>query len=377
MKPLSLIVVLAAGLVASASADTFKLKDGSVVEGMIRSEDDREFVITIEYSGGTITRTERLAKSNVVEVVRLTPEQVLEHDYAATQRYRLDPQVSFPVEYYNQAISGVFQPFLERYSNSPHVEELKQKIREWELERDLVAGGQARYGGKWISLAEAAQQSQAERARRMLQQGKTYLASRWFESAIAQLHAAGQMTNVPEVATAARQQEAEAYRRWLAALEAEQQKLGEDFARAQRDVEAAIAAVQQSQTALQRLRSQAQDVQRMGQSGFELQKANEIRAGEANRAFREQLVKAIHLQQEQLAKKIADVRTAAGMVPSPESVASAQTVTSAEEAARATSAPLKAPDVLQSIVHLIQTYWIAFAGVFLLVVWVIFRSITS
>ncbi len=376
MKKLLALLLLA--VPALADADTFKLKDGTTVEGMIKSEDNREFVVSIEYSGGTITRQERIAKSNVVEVVRLTAEQVMEHDYAATQRYRLDPQVSFPVEFYNQAISNVFLPFVGQYANSVHVEELTEKIREWELERDLVAGGQARYGGKWVSLAAAAGQTQGDRARRALQQGKGYLAQRWYESAIGQLRAAGQMTNFPEVATEARQQEAEAYRQWVASLEGEQRKLGEELQRAQQEVQAAQGNVQQQQSTLQRLREKAQGFQGMGQSGFELQKANEIKAGEANRAFKEQLMNGIRLQQEQLAKKIADVQARAGTVPSPAAVAAAAPVgTTVDGMPRATSAPLKAPDVLESLVQLVQTYWIAFAGVFLLVVWIIFRSITS
>ena len=378
MKTWCLILVTVAGVAAVAGGDTFKLRDGATVEGMIASESASEYVVDIEYAGGTITRQEHLAKSNVVELVRLTAEQLMEREFAATQRYRLDPQVSFPVEFYSQVISNSFAPFLRKYPGSVHAPEVTGKIQEWELERELVATGQARFGGKWISATEAAKQSQRERVRRLVQQGKGYLAQRWYESAIAQLHAAGRMTDFPELATEARHREVEAYRLWLEALGAEQKKLEEDMQRAQQNTQAAHANVQQRQTALQHLRSQAKNVHPMGQSGFELQKSSEISSSEADVTFKQQVIENIRVQQEQLAKKIADVQARAGTVSPPAAVAvSSPTTVAIDGTPRATAAPLKAPDVLETIVHLVKTYWIAFTGVFLLVVWGILRSLTN
>lgn len=386
MKKLLLLTVLVAP--ALASGDTLKLKDGTTMDGIIRSEDDREYVVAIEYAGGTITREERVAKSNVVEVVRFTPEQLMQREYEKTQRYRLDPQTSYQPDFYNQTISNVFVAFLRQYTNSPYTQELTKTIQDWELERDLVASGQALYGGKWISAAEAAKQSRRNRAQRLLRQGIAYLAQNGYESAVAQFHVAGQMTDVADVSAEARRQEAAAYKGWLDELGREQQQLNDELQRASQSTAEAPPEPAKPKTLRSHLRAPKPDY-KLGDGEFQLKKPDGNNAMSAAATFNETIINNLHVQQDALAKKIADVQARAGQVPGalpaggatagPATASSAQpaTITSVEEAQRATTAPMKAPDVLEALVKLCKNYWAAGVVAALVVLWVLLRAMNN
>ncbi len=396
MKVFRSLAMLWLAMASVSRSDTFKLKDGSTVEGTVTSETDQEYVLKIEYAGDTITREERIARSNVVEVLRLTPEQAMERTWVATQKYRLDPQVSFAVGQYNQVISNVFVAFLRQYPDSPHTQDLKQKIGEWEMERDLVVAGQARYAGQWIAADQARKLTRHDYAQRELRQGEDYLARDSFEPAIPHLHAAAQITDIPEVANEAREREAYAYKLWLLDLGRLQQELNDDFAEASQPAspsQPAASSVQQPEAPRSRLR-RPKGVRKLGQAAPSSvtplgQGATSAATKQSDDAFRDYTIKLIHQQQDELAKKISDVQARAAKVGAPIPVAtvssspgasastSPATVSTMEEAQQSASVPAKAPEVTQSIVGLAKKYWIPFTGAFLLVFWLIYRSVSS
>lgn len=395
MKAIRLSWMLALVLPIAARADTFKLADGTTVEGALASETEHEYVVKIEYAGGTITREERIAKSNVVEIVRLTPEQAMERAWTAIHKYRLDPLSSFTVSQYNQTISNAFLPFLRQYPDSPHATELKQTISEWETERDLVAAGQARYADQWLPAERARKLLRRDYAQRELRLGEDLLARDSFERAIQHLHAAAQITDAPEIANEAREREAYAYKLWLLDLGRLQQELNDDLAEASQPPAASPSAPKLTRP--KPLRSHfpswkgerklgqdsPADVKSLGQSA----QADAAKASDA--AFREYTIKMIHQQQDELAKKIADVQARAAQVgpaipvtttaaaPGALPSASPATVSTAEEAQQSASTPAKAPEVTQSIAGLVKKYWIPFAGIFGIVIWLIYRSVSS
>lgn len=383
-KWLLLMLVVVPALVRG---DTLKLKDGTTVEGIIQSEDDRDYVVTIEYAGGTITREDRVAKSNVVDVVRFTPEQLLQRDYETTQRYRLDPQTSYPLAQYSETISNVFVAFLQKHPDSPYSAELTQKIRDWQLERDLVASGQTLLDGKWMSAADAAKIGRRTWAQSALRQGNAYLAQGGYESAVAKLHAVGQMTDVADLAGEARQREAAAYKTWLDQLTAQQQQLNNEI---QRAGQAAQQPGQQSSSITQTLRSRlyapTPDHQ-LGDDAFVMKKPEGVNALPAPQTMSESHVNNLRSQLDALAQKIAEVQARASKVgvassastPSAASTTTASsgqpaTVGSVEEAQRATAGSVKATDVLDKIVAMSKEYWIVGVGAGLLILWFAVRA---
>ena len=146
-------------VMSAAWADQVKLKDGTVLDGTILAEDDKQITIEVAFGSGTITRQELVDKSNVVEIVRLTPEQKAEQqmtrDYEKAKKNQLDPATNYPLAAYDPVINDVFRKYLAQYTNSPYQQEITGWIAQWEAERDMVASGQRKYRGQWMSLDEA------------------------------------------------------------------------------------------------------------------------------------------------------------------------------------------------------------------------------
>ena len=103
-------------------ADTLALKDGTVLDGDIIAEDDSSVSIHLEFAHGTITETRHVNKADIARIVRSTPEQraaeLTKRDYESLERYRLDPNTSYRLHYYDAVISNVFRKFLAQYPNS-------------------------------------------------------------------------------------------------------------------------------------------------------------------------------------------------------------------------------------------------------------------
>ncbi len=239
-------MLLAVALGIAAHADTVKLKNGTVLEGTIVAEDDNQITIEVEYAGGTITRTETINKSGVAEVKRLTEE---EKAYQVVQKYELNPARSFPLARYDQAINDVFRPFVTRFPDSPHREEVMGKIVLWEAERAQVAAGRAKYRGEWMAAAEAFKLAEQERVEQLLQQGRTLLEQSRYEQAIQQFRAAVSMVKRPDLLIEIRHLQAEAYKLWLESLDRQRQKLTKDVEVYQQEADRARQARSQTEVA--------------------------------------------------------------------------------------------------------------------------------
>jgi len=143
-----------------AAADTIKFRDGSVLDGTIVSETTTDVTIEVEIAGGTITKSQTVNANDIVELIRSTPEQravhAMELAYQRTLRYKLEPNHSYAIWYYDGVISNVFQRYLADYPLSPHTLEVTYHLHEWEAARDRAAASQA-------ALAAAAATSTAHR----------------------------------------------------------------------------------------------------------------------------------------------------------------------------------------------------------------------
>ena len=225
-------VLFVVGIVLLAHADTVKLKDGTVLEGDIVSEDDTQLTVEVKFAAGTITSKRTVRKTDVVQITRLTEEQkaqrAMERAFEQVQEYQLDPNTSEPLSYYDHVVNDVFRPFLRLYPNSPHEEEVNKKIAEWTAERDKVASGLARMGNEWMPRDEAERRADLFRAQGLLDQGQAALTQSNFSQALEQFKAVISSSKRPEIVDVAKHFYNETSRLWLQSLEHQQELLSDE-----------------------------------------------------------------------------------------------------------------------------------------------------
>ena len=250
-------LILTVGILAGlcARADTVKLKDGTTLEGEIVSEDDSTISILLEFAGGTITQTRQINKSDVAEVTHWTPEQKaqrkIERDYEDLQKYKLNPNTSYPVTYYDQVIQNAFRKFLTDHPNSPYTSNIIERAGQWIAERDQVIGGKAKYQGRWMPAADV----DHVRGEQMLQQGRAALAHGSFDLAIQQLRPILSMKELPELVTQARELLTSAYQQSYTPLAHQQESLQNEIPSAQQHADQAAQSLNQATTSLRQTSS--------------------------------------------------------------------------------------------------------------------------
>jgi hypothetical protein len=219
----------------SAAGDyvTIKLRDGRVLEGQVLLEDNQQITLEAQYANGTITQRVRVDKNDIASLSHM---EAAERDqrlatiaYHGLAKYQLDSQSSFPPSQYDTAINEGFLPFLRQY---PHVMEtttVSNRLADWEAERNLVASGQVKYHGHWMTAAEADQLEQSERARQVIQDARALMARGQFEAATEKLAPCYNATEPAELAAESRRLQIDVYRGWISSLEATQEHLTKDL----------------------------------------------------------------------------------------------------------------------------------------------------
>jgi hypothetical protein len=225
-------VIVTFGAVILVQADTIRLKNGTVVEGTIVSEDNTQLIVEVYYASGTITMKQTVRQADVAEITRLTEEQkaqrAMERAFEQVQEYQLDPTTSEPLSYYNHVINDVFHPFVRLYPHSPHEEEVHKKIAEWTAERDKVASGLARMGNEWIPRDDAERRIELLRAQRLLSQGQAALTQSNFLQALEQFKAVISSSKRPEIVNAAKHLYNDTSRLWLQSLQHQREVLTDE-----------------------------------------------------------------------------------------------------------------------------------------------------
>jgi hypothetical protein len=235
-------------------ADTLTLKDGTVLDGDITAEDDSSVSIYLESAHGTITETRHINKGDIARIVRSTPEQrAAEHmkrDYEALERYRLDPNTSYQLDYYDAVIGNVFRKYLAQYPNSIYGSNVTDRIAHWVTERNLVAMGRMKFHGRWLPAAEGARLAQQERAQQLLRQSRRQISQGRFDPAIRQLQSVLSMSTQPELVSQARSLLVSAFQQETAVLDRQRNQLEADISSAQGRVDHAQQAVNAAEASL-------------------------------------------------------------------------------------------------------------------------------
>jgi tetratricopeptide (TPR) repeat protein len=366
------ILVLLAGGLLGARADTVRLKTGETIEGTILSETNAIVTIEVEHAGGTILATQTFRKDEIAEIRRSTPEEIaqrnMERAFASTQKYRLDPKTSYSPDYYRLVIDGALRKFLTDYPDSPYTNVVAAQLRQWVAEQEMVSKGMAKFNGRWMSAAEAARQNAETRFRAALDRGKTYLAQGQFPAAVEQFNAALPLSPTANDQAEARRLTAETFQRWAESLERQRTRLNADIQRA----EDRLARAQTARAQAEQRAASAGDVHRLGTEPHVLQARVEQRAAEGQLAQLRNLATTLDRQ-------IADVRTRMG-APTPSATATAGDTTrpSAAGAAGVAVAPAaETPaagsaaqkDIVNQIGELLSRYWVVGLAVVVLMAW--------
>lgn len=342
-------------LATSVSADTIRLKNGTVLEGAIIAETASNLTLEVRLARGTIVQSQVVPLADVANVTRWTPEQqralALQTEYAALAKYVLHPGTSASLAACDQAI-GALQKFLATFPGSAHEPELRDRLTQWQTERQQIAAGMVKKGGTWLSKEEGAKQQLRAQADALVEQGQAvFTAKRWAQAvqiydALLALHPGG----VTEAL--AKQRVTEALTGWRGELEPQLKQLEGELASAQQRLEQAQR-VQKSILQSQSKFNSSPNSGKLGGDGGNLLRAQ----GELT--FAESQLKTIRPQVEKSRAQLAEINRRLAPPPVPDPVA------------RDAAPP--STGVLQDTAAWWEKYWPILTGVALGALWLLSR----
>ena len=150
MKTYRLFRILPALLIATAAADTFELKDGTKLEGVILREEGSNYVLSVQITK-SIKDEKVVAKSDVVKHIK---ERKDETEFEELAKLVPTPDLKSP-ESYASDIAKV-EGFLKRYPASAKKTQAAKLLDTLGDEYALVKDGGVKLDGKMISASERA-----------------------------------------------------------------------------------------------------------------------------------------------------------------------------------------------------------------------------
>lgn len=141
-KPIALLVPILLGL---AQADTFKLKDGTKLEGTIISETDDSYIALVQVTP-SIRDQRTIAKADVVAVI---PEAKDEKEFPEIKELVPTPDLLEPGEY--EARIKQVEKFIETYPESFHKSAAENIAKTLKEEYAVIKNGGVKYDGELIS----------------------------------------------------------------------------------------------------------------------------------------------------------------------------------------------------------------------------------
>ncbi len=212
---------------------TIKLKDGRALEGPVLLEDNQRITIEAQFANGTITRKDRVDKSDIASISHLGAvdrnQRLATIAYHDLGKYQLDPQNSYPLSYYDSAIDDGFRHFLTQYPRTLEAAAVTNRLAEWQEERDKVALGQVRYHGQWMTAAEVNKLAEIEHTQRIIQDARALMAQGQFEAATEKLAPYYNAAQPALLVVESRRLQVDVYRLWISSLETAQEQLTKDL----------------------------------------------------------------------------------------------------------------------------------------------------
>lgn len=146
-----LFALASASLTSSLHADIFVLKDGTKLDAEIISEKSDSYVLSVEVVKG-IRDEKTVMKSDVEKVVKSDPS------IDAFEQIKNLVPIPTPdlldVEDYDRVLTEQITPFIENYPTSKYLPKVKEIESTLKSEREAIANGGIKLGGKLITPAE-------------------------------------------------------------------------------------------------------------------------------------------------------------------------------------------------------------------------------
>ena len=149
MKSIPLFIALLIGTIPLLIlADTFTLKDGSVIEGSVVSETPESYVIEVQVTK-SIKDERTVAKADVAKMER---EKLDLTAFALISELVPAPDFASPADY-AERISG-FTKFITAYPASSKFSEAKMTLESFKAEEKEIAAGAIKYNGLIVQKAD-------------------------------------------------------------------------------------------------------------------------------------------------------------------------------------------------------------------------------
>jgi hypothetical protein len=134
----------------TVNADTLTLTTGEKLTGEIVAETPHEYQLRLANDDFTIIHVRPIPATNVVAVLRDTPEQkTARQDYETICRYRLHPDLAQPVSQCKDAVA-----FMENYLAGHPDPRVRAKLAAWQTELANVSKGLVKFQNRWMTPAE-------------------------------------------------------------------------------------------------------------------------------------------------------------------------------------------------------------------------------
>jgi hypothetical protein len=170
-----LVLLIAFGLLLMSRCaladqdDSVTLNSGEIVKGRITSQTDTDVTVEVSNERHTIFTTRTIARSDIKEVHKLTPEEhQADAAYQALGRYHLNPDQELKPAEYTEGIAA-FDKFLAAYPNSEQATNITARQAEWRFEKFEVDKGRVKFANKWM-LPDAKKPLVEEQQRQNLEQ---------------------------------------------------------------------------------------------------------------------------------------------------------------------------------------------------------------
>ncbi|HTS17652.1 MAG TPA: hypothetical protein VMP11_08775 [Verrucomicrobiae bacterium] len=293
---------------------SIRLKDGTVLEGPVLLEDDGQITVEAQAASGTIIHKERVEKSNIASLSHLSPadrdQRLATIAYHGLAKYQLDSQSSLPPAYYDLAINEGFLPFLQKYPQAMESATVSNRLAEWKSERSMVASGQIKYRGKWMTTDEADKLTASERAQQVIQDARALMAQGQFDAATERLAPYYSAPQSPQLAVESRRLQGDVYRLWVSSLQTFKDQLGKDL-EASKDRVARLAEARskaQSDYDQARAKNQGSNVRTLGDAAISGQTAADYFRAEKQFGDEQKRESALQQQLDDTVQKLRDVQ---------------------------------------------------------------------
>jgi chaperonin cofactor prefoldin len=375
---------------------TIKLKDGRVLEGPVLLEDDQQITIEAQFANGTITRKYQIDKNDIASISHLSAvdrdQRLATVAYHDLGKYQLDPKNSYPLSYYDSAITDGFRRFLTQYPRALEAATVTNRLAEWQEERDKVVSGQVKYHGQWMPAAEATKLAETERTQQIVQDARALMAQGQFEAATERLAPYYNASQPSPLVVESRRLQADVYRLWISSLETAQEQLTKDL-EATKDRVARLTEIRsraQANYDQARGKSMVTGTRALGDSAISSQaSADYLRAEkqyneEQNRQFaiQEQLdntihqLRQVHQNQDLFTAAYPAIEVVKETAPPPKTNAPAPPPPPQTNVPAPPPPPPPPPTVLEQMGDWFSRNWIIVAGVALLGLWGVSRLFT-